>query len=160
MEAAVSRVACLIRVGGRDHGLLEVPAFRLDLTLTPWKRGGVKVEGKVTADVVQQCIISLDPMPAHLDVPVEALFVPEGSRIAMPAHLAGSELVIDPDGDDGPETFSGDHIDVGALAEQFFSLALDPYPRKTGVGLPAGGGADDEKRGPLYDKLKGLAGKH
>ncbi len=78
----------------------------------------------------------------------------------MPAHLAGAELVIDAEGDDGPETFSGDRIDVGALAEQFFSLALDPYPRKKGADVAKAVPGEDEAKGPLYDKLKGLAGKH
>ena len=48
---------------------------------------------------------------------------------------SGGEIVLDADGPDGPETFAGDTIDVGALAEEFFALAIDPYPRKPGVDL-------------------------
>ena len=44
----------------------------------------------------------------------------------------GGEIILDAEGPDSPETFSGDTIDVGALAEQFFGLAIDPYPRKAG----------------------------
>ena len=37
--------------------------------------------------------------------------------------------MLDAEGPDSPETFTGDTIDVGALAEEFFGLAIDPYPR-------------------------------
>jgi len=41
--------------------------------------------------------------------------------------------MLDADGADSPETFVGDRIDVGAVAEEFFELAIDPYPRKPGL---------------------------
>jgi hypothetical protein len=71
-------------------------------------------------------------------------------------------MVLDAEGPDAPETFSGDSIDVGALAEEFFALAVDPYPRKAGVSLESaskGEGPAEESRGPLYEKLRGLADK-
>jgi uncharacterized metal-binding protein YceD (DUF177 family) len=39
-------------------------------------------------------------------------------------------MLIDAEGPDMPETFEGDQIDIGAVAEEFFELAIDPYPRK------------------------------
>jgi hypothetical protein len=38
-------------------------------------------------------------------------------------------LLLDAEGPDAPETFEGDQIDVGALAEEIFALSIDPYPR-------------------------------
>ena len=65
------------------------------------------------------------------------------------------------DGPDSPETFSGDTIDVGALAEEFFELAIDPYPRKPGVSLEVTGDAaeSDETSNPLREKLARLRQK-
>ena len=62
---------------------------------------------------------------------------------------------LDAEGPDSPETFSGETIDVGALAEEFFGLAIDPYPRKEGVSLDAVGAPEDsdEIHGPLHELL-------
>jgi len=70
----------------------------------------------------------------------------------------GGEILIDAEGPDSPETFSGDTIDVGALAEQFFGLAIDPYPRKQGASLSAGGEAEPAEN-EFQQKLRSLLGK-
>ena len=51
--------------------------------------------------------------------------------------------------------------DVGALAEEFFALAIDPYPRKGGAALDPVEKEDekDEHFGPLHEKLKSLREK-
>jgi hypothetical protein len=116
----------------KAHGLLSVESFRADLVVTAWKRDGVAVRGRVEADVTQACIVTLDPVHARVEEMVEALFVPEGSALTAGA---GGEMVLDPEGPDAPEVFSGDSIDLGALAEEFFALGIDPYPRKPGVAL-------------------------
>lgn len=140
------------------HGLEAVERFHAVLDVTAWKKGGVKVAGRVAADIVQTCIVTLDPMPATVDEEVSALFLPEGSKLAVPARNAEGEIVLDPEGDDAPEPFSGDTIDAGQLAEEFFALGIDPYPRKPGVALEAGGEAS-ERRGPLAEKLEALTRK-
>jgi len=144
-----------------EHGLLGVDKFRADLTLQPWKADGVRVHGHVRATIVQACIVSLEPVVAEIDEAVDAVFVPEGSKLALPNWIERGEMVLDAEGPDAPETFSGDTIDVGAVAEEFFALAIDPYPRKQGVSLESSAGRTDpdEPRGPLYEKLRGLAGK-
>jgi hypothetical protein len=64
------------------------------------------------------------------------LLLPEHSKLARRHPGEGGEMLIDPEGEDLPETFAGNSIDVGALAEEFFELALDPYPRKPDAELP------------------------
>ncbi|AZO55258.1 MULTISPECIES: DUF177 domain-containing protein [unclassified Mesorhizobium] len=140
------------------HGLLSVEAYRAELLVTSWKRNGVKVSGRVEADITQACIVTLDPVQAHIDEPVEALLLPEDSKLGRQGFDGGGEILLDADGPDSPETFSGDTIDVGALAEQFFGLAIDPYPRKPGASLDAGddtGSAENE----FQQKLRSLLGK-
>ncbi|TIT56062.1 MAG: DUF177 domain-containing protein, partial [Mesorhizobium sp.] len=110
------------------------------------------------ADITQACIVTLDPVQAHIDEPVEALLLPEDSKLGRQGYDGGGEILLDADGPDSPETFSGDTIDVGALAEQFFGLAIDPYPRKPGASLDAGddtGSAENE----FQQKLRSLLGK-
>lgn len=148
------------------HGLLSVERLRVDATIVPWQRGGVKVAGVVSATITQACIVSLEPVAATVDEAFEAVLVPEGSRLARPGRTDSGEILVDADGPDMPETFSGDHVDVGALAEEFFELAIDPYPRAPGAELAAvaageAGGETDGEAGtnPFREKLSRLAGK-
>ena len=140
------------------YGLLSVESYRAELLVSSWKRNGVKVSGRVEADITQACIVTLDPVAAHIDEPVEALFLPEQSKLGREGFEGGGEIVLDADGPDSPETFSGDTIDVGALAEQFFGLAIDPYPRKAGAALDV---ADDDaqEESDFQKKLRSLLGK-
>jgi uncharacterized metal-binding protein YceD (DUF177 family) len=142
-----------------QHDLLEVKRFHADMIATPWKKGGVKVTGRVRAEVVQSCIVTLDPVDGVVDEEVSALFLPEGSKLALPRRGTDGEILLDAEGDDGPELFSGDSIDVGQLVEEFFALGLDPYPRKAGVSLPGSGLDTDATPGPLGEKLLELRKK-
>jgi hypothetical protein len=140
------------------HGLLSVEAYRAELLVASWKRNGVKVSGRVEAEITQACIVTLDPVEAHIDEPVEALLLPEDSKLGRQGFEGGGEILLDADGPDSPETFSGDTIDVGALAEQFFGLAINPYPRKSGASLDAGGETETVEN-EFQQKLRSLLGK-
>ncbi|MCP8895634.1 DUF177 domain-containing protein [Shinella daejeonensis] len=114
--------------------ILEVKALSASFQLQRWKRDGVRLKGRVSADIVQACVVTLEPVDAHIDEAVEVVFVPEGSRLArMPAAIESGEMLLDPEGPDAPESFSGDSIDVGAVAAEHVALAIDPYPRKVDV---------------------------
>ncbi|MFC3071827.1 YceD family protein [Shinella pollutisoli] len=116
----------------RLWGVLEVRALSAAFQVQRWKRDGVRLKGRVSADIVQACVVTLEPVEAHIDEPVEAVFVPEGSKLArMPVAVEGGEMLLDPDGPDAPEVFSGDTIDAGAVAAEHAALAIDPYPRKS-----------------------------
>lgn len=143
------------------HDLLRVERFRFDLTLAPWKGDGVRVTGRVAAAISQACIITLEPVEDEIDEEIDTVLVPEGSRLATPKWVGEGEMLLDAEGPDAPETFSGDSLDVGALAEEFFALAINPYPRKFGAKLEQGPGVGEGARehGPLYEKLQGLARK-
>ncbi|MCV0396375.1 MAG: DUF177 domain-containing protein [Rhizobiaceae bacterium] len=132
------------------HDLMAVDSLEADLLVRAWRRDGVKVSGRVTAKIVQRCIVSLQPVNAEIDTDVEALFVPEGSRLARPELDEGGEILLSAEGPDAPEPFEGDRIDVGAVAEEFFALAIDPYPRAAGAeeaasySTEAGSGGDEK----------------
>ncbi|ASG21886.1 YceD family protein [Nitrospirillum viridazoti] len=92
-------------------------------------RGGqmVRVTGELEAEVVQSCVVTLEPLPAHVRDTFQALFAP--------AHLVPKDedeldnLGLD-DEADPPEPIENGRIDIGELVAQHLSLALDPYPRK------------------------------
>ena len=143
------------------HGLVSVERFHAELLVAPWKRNGVRVSGRVEADITQQCVVTLDPLRAKVEEAVEGLFLPEDSKLGRLGFEAGGEIHIDAEGPDSPETFSGDTIDVGALAEQFFALGIDPYPRKPGATMAFAdeGDASSQPEGPLQEKLRQLKPK-
>ena len=113
--------------------VLEVRAVEADLQVARWKKDGVRVKGRVQASIVQACVVTLEPVDAEIDEPVEAIFVPEGSRLARIAANDSGEMILDPEGPDLPDTFSGDVIDIGVTVAEHVALAIDPYPRKQGV---------------------------
>ena len=141
------------------HGLVSVERYRAELLVTPWKRNGVKVSGFVKAEITQACVVTLDPIAAHIRATVGGLFLPEDSKLARQGFNSPGEIVLDADGPDSPETFSGDTIDVGALAEEFFGLGIDPYPRKADAAIQIPGEADGAPDGPLQQKLRELSSK-
>lgn len=113
-----------------NHELLSVQSFTADFLITPWKKDGLKLRGHIKAQVVQACVATMEPIDAVVSEDVDAVFVPEHSRLARIRLDESGEMLIDAEGPDMPEIFSGDQIDIGAVAEEFFELALDPYPRK------------------------------
>lgn len=144
----------------REHGLVGVKNYRAELLVVPWKRNGVRVSGAVDADIVQECVITLEPIETHVSEKVEAVFLPEESKLGRLGFDVGGEIVLDAEGPDSPETFSGDSIDVGALAEEFFGLGIDPYPRRAGASAPSPAPDDEvQSDGPLQQKLRLLRSK-
>jgi uncharacterized metal-binding protein YceD (DUF177 family) len=140
----------------KAYGLREVKAFAADLTATAGSRGSVRVEGRVTADIVQTCVVSLVPVEQRIDEPVEVRFAPEGRG----EGVAGAEVRVDLDAEDPPEPLLGSSIDLGAIAEEYFVLAIDPYPRAPGAEIPAEPAADpDEGRDSPFAALAALKGK-
>lgn len=141
-----------------EHDLLSVRRLRAELLVVPWKSDGIRVAGHVEAEIVQACVVTLEPVEASIREAIDAIFIPEGSRLAKRLSDPSGEILVDPDGPDAPELFAGDTIDVGAVAEEFFALGIDPYPRSGGAAATAAMPADDEPARPVspFDKLKSL----
>lgn len=104
-----------------------------DLQIARWKKDGVRIRGRVSGEIVQSCVVTLEPVVSQIEQEIEQIFVPEGSKLARIVLDGAGEMVLDPDGPDLPETFVGDTIDAGALIAEMAALDIDPYPRKEGV---------------------------
>ena len=118
---------------GKQWGVLEVQSFEAELQLGRWKRDGVRVKGHLKSSIVQECVVTLDPVTQQIEEDFETVFLPENSRLAKRTLECNGEMFVDPDGPDLPEVFSGDSIDVGAVAAEFAALLIDEYPRKEGL---------------------------
>ncbi|KQT88443.1 DUF177 domain-containing protein [Aurantimonas sp. Leaf443] len=118
-------------------GILAVERLRAGLLVKAWRADGISVRGSLSAVVVQESVVTLEPVTQSVDEPVDLVFVPQNSRLARPPEMEGGELFIDPEGDDSPEPFAGDRIDLGPYLAEILSLGLDPYPRRSGEAFEA-----------------------
>eukprot|EP01037_Dinobryon_pediforme_P021519 gene21519-22403_t len=109
-----------------------VTAFEAELDVRPWGKHGFQVAGLVTADIVQSCVVSLEPVAARVEEAVSLKLAP-ASDAERYAPKPGDDVAVDYEADDLPDFFDGPAIDIGAIAVEFFVLGIDPYPRKPGV---------------------------
>ncbi len=109
---------------------LRIPEVRMLRCRFSLRRRGAVVEadGVLDADVVQTCVVSLEPVEQHVSERFSLRFVPEGAEGA----------------DDDPESpdeipYEGSTIDLGEAAAEQLGLALDPYPRHPDAALEPDG---------------------
>lgn len=111
----------------------------------------VKLAGEIAAELHQTCIVTLDPFPVSLKVPVKLDFVPEAEALAAAEReqrrddKGEIDLEILLNEDDPPEPIVDGMIDLGAITVEFLALALDPYPRKPGASFDAELGTSREE---------------
>lgn len=112
--------------------------------------GGLLAEGRITADVVQSCVATGEPVPARIDAPFRLRFVadmPEAEELELSEE----------DFDTIP--FDGAALDLGEAAAETMALELDPFPRAPdadAVLRAAGVRHEDEVTGGAFDALKAL----
>lgn len=129
------------------YDLVAVDALSATITVAPAPGGGVIADGRVVADIVQTCVVSLVPVNEHIDEAFSVQFVRDPQRL-LPSS---SEILVDSSTVDPPELLDGPTLDLGALAEEYFALAINPYPRAPNAVLPgdAGGAHSMQKDSPF-----------
>lgn len=113
--------------------VLNVRFLKADLQISRWKKDGVRIKGTVEGELSQACVVTLEPVLCKINEQLEQVYVPEGSKLARLMLDGHGEMVVDPEGPDLPEPFTGDTIDAGALVTEFAAMAIEPYPRKPGI---------------------------
>ncbi len=137
----------------KRFGLLDLPRLEANLDVDHAEGKMFEVKGKLFADVVQECVVTLEPVPAQIAEDIDVLFAP--------AHIVEKDW----DGAQGdlgdaepPEPIENGIIDLGELVAQHLATALDPYPRKKGAELGnfqvAGNGEAETKKNPFAELAK------
>lgn len=106
-------------------GILGIHALSARLALRPEPGGTVRVRGKLSAEVEQPCVVTLEPVRQRVEASLDLRILGEGE---MPADE-------DPDSPDELES-EGGVVDLGEAVAEQLALALDPYPRAEGAELP------------------------
>lgn len=112
-----------------------------ELLITPEAGGLLRLDGHLTADVVQTCVVSLAEVSPPVDVRFSLRFSPE-----VTPEL--SEIIIAPGEDDPPELLVGESLDLGRIVVEQLAMALDPYPRLSGAKMAEFKGKSAEKQEP------------
>lgn len=110
--------------------LVRLEGLILDYRFMHGGGGRLRLTGRLNADVTQTCVVSLDPVDARIDVPLELEFWPEAllATAETSAEVPGSVVLLE-----SPEPIVDGRIDLGAIAYETLATALDPYPKREGI---------------------------
>ncbi|MGH6784986.1 MAG: YceD family protein [Sphingomicrobium sp.] len=119
---------------------------RLDAHAMFERKGDVvRVTGRILASLTQACVVTGDPVSAHVDEPFDLLFTP-----AAPDGEADSEIELGPE-DCDTIFHDGATIDLGRAILDTLALGIDPYPRSAGAdaALKGAGIMTEAETGPF-----------
>lgn len=103
----------------------------------------VRAMGRVAASLEQRCVVTGEPVAAHVDEPFEIAFIPE-------PQAGDAEIELRPE-DCDVVFHDGGAIDLGSAVADTLALALDPYPRSASAeaALRDAGVLSEEEAGPF-----------
>lgn len=121
-------------------GVVSVKDAFADLSVTYLKSNATyHVEGDIEATVIQECIVTLEPIETAISESIEGWYADKQSAVSFAAAKreregarSQGEVEILTEEDD-PEPLLNGHIDLGELATQHISLAIPLYPQKEGA---------------------------
>ncbi|WP_297803994.1 DUF177 domain-containing protein [uncultured Brevundimonas sp.] len=119
-EAQRRLIAKTLDLAGLENMSVD---FNVVPTVSGWR-----IDGRVVADAVQLCGLTLEPLPVKVDRPFQINLVEEEE----PNTNEDGEIDIELD-DDFPDVVEGGQIDLGQYAVEQLMLSLDPFPRKEGA---------------------------
>jgi uncharacterized metal-binding protein YceD (DUF177 family) len=120
-------------------------------------RGGMRVTGRLTAEIVQPSVVSLEPVTQAVSEPIDRVFLPGGEKSF--AGPAGAEVFVDLEGDEIPDHFDGPEADLTDLIVETLALGTDLYPRAEGENIDAVLPKSDDAPESPFAALKALKDK-
>jgi uncharacterized metal-binding protein YceD (DUF177 family) len=87
----------------------------------------VRADGRLLAALEQSCVVTGEPVAAHVDEPFTLLFTPE-----PPSGEPDEEIELG-ETDCDVVFYDGAVIDLGGAIADTLALSLDPYPRSAGA---------------------------
>lgn len=114
----------------RRFNILAIDRLEARIRLRRARGGSVlRLSASIRADAVQACVVTLEPVPGHVETEFTTLYGDGGT--------GGEGIDIDPDSETSLEPWPEGPLDIGEVVAQEFALALEPYPRAPGVVLDA-----------------------
>ena len=126
---------------------LDLPSLeRLEAHASLSREGQtVRAAGRVAASLEQRCVVTGEPVSAHIDEAFEIAFMPEPRAGDLPEEV---ELAAE---DCDVVFHDGTAIDLGSAIADTLALSLDPYPRSAAAeaALREAGVLSEEEAGPF-----------
>ena len=91
--------------------------------------GRYRLSGRVTADLEQPCVVTLDPVAARIDEAMTVEFQPDQPK-PEPQDI---EVALDEKSEIEPIVKG--RLEIGRVVFETLSASLDPYPRKAGEAI-------------------------
>lgn len=110
----------------KELGMLTLDAVTANYRIDRLAGGAYRLHGRVSADGTQACVVTVEPVAAHVDDTFDVEFWPD-----LPDAEGGEEKSVLDDRD--VEPLEGGLIPVGRIVFETISAGLDPYPRKPGA---------------------------
>lgn len=112
-------------------GIPEIQTLEADIEIRPLPGHSYGVRGRLRAEVVQTCVVSLEPVPESVAEDIDVTLVP-----ATRSARADVPDLVDTEAEDDQGFYENGRIDIGVIVAEHLALGLDPYPRKPGVEFP------------------------
>jgi uncharacterized metal-binding protein YceD (DUF177 family) len=144
----------------KRFGIPEVVSLSGVAKVRPYRKAGLTVEGRFKAEVVQSCVVTLEPVHQKIEESFTQRYLPEHMIVPDVPEVSEREVEIDLEAEDAPEPMTGNGVDIGEAVAERLALALDPYPRKPDAAFEAPaeepGDAPESKPNPFaaLEKLK------
>lgn len=107
----------------KRFAFLALDRLEASVTLVPLPGGLIRLAAEVSAEVQQECVLTLEPVASR---------IAERFTLVYGASSEEGELVLSGEAE-LVEPLVGGTIDLGEAVAQQLSLALDPYPRAPGA---------------------------
>ena len=113
----------------RELDIMSCERLGVSYKIEPRNAERFAFSGRLTADVTQACVVSLDPVPARLEEEFTVTLAPPSTLEDELPVVGDREVSSIPD----TEPMTDGRIEAGKLIYEILSAALEPYPRKPGV---------------------------
>lgn len=131
-------------------GVDSVKQFSAIVTLRRLSQTRFNFDANLTADVVQSCVVTLEPVESRISRQITREL-----QLAPRLPQEAGELTLAAGDDDVPETIASLDYDLAAPLLEEFALGIDPYPRKAGAAFTPPVEPDESQSSP-FAVLKAL----
>jgi Large ribosomal RNA subunit accumulation protein YceD len=121
----------------RRFGLLSLDRLEAEVTLCR-AAGDIRFEAELSADLVQACVVTTEPVPA---------MIAEGFTLCYRPGIDEDEadrLALENPEDEIIEPLNGESVDIGEAVAQQLAVAMEPYPRAPNAAVAFDTGDTDD----------------
>lgn len=126
--------------------LAALEGLSLDYRLRRGADGRIHLKGRLKARAAQTCVVTLEPVDANIDIPLEVEFWPASQLAALQAE---PEEPGETGRLDWPEAISRGIVDLGPVIYETLATSLDIYPKRANANFEWAQGAEGAEDGKI-----------